>query len=189
MIDGKEKLLAESSVATEQRCTFLDQSHTTGSDVIQKRDAIGIVTISRNMLLRDLLQSVWRLRGLDKSQSVKFVVSKEVQGIICQMLDKKSREEPILFEDILRFCIINQTKQQGIDNFKGLQQEMHSLIQQLWFKVMLSDDYTEEDRKNAITALEKEWIKNTNEEPKDLFGELTVEERALQLSKVNSGHS
>lgn len=175
--NGKEVLLAESTTPIDKRCTFLDQSHTTGSDVAYKHDAIGLVTISRNMLFRDLLQSVWRLRGLDKSQKVKFIISKEVQGIICQVLGKE-KESEISLGDILRFTIINQTKQQGIDNFKGLRQEMHSHIQQLLFKVMLSPDYSEKQRKDTIEALEEFWIKNTNQEPKDLFGDLAVEQES-----------
>src|SRR5262249_51767828 len=67
--NGKEEMpLSQSQKGVEERLTFLDQSHTTGADVTQKRDAVGLVTIGRNMLLRDLLQAVWRLRGLDKSQ-------------------------------------------------------------------------------------------------------------------------
>lgn len=180
--NGKEVLLAESVTPVDQRCTFLDQSHTTGSDVAYKHDAVGLVSISRNMLLRDLLQSVWRLRGLDKSQKVKFIISKEVQGIICQVLGKKQDSE-ISLGDILRFTIINQTKQQGIDNFKGLRQEMYSHIQQLLFKVMLSPEYTDVQRKDTIEALEKFWIKNTNLEPRDLFGEPVVAENSAFVVK------
>lgn len=173
--NGKEVLLTESTTPVDQRCAFLDQSHTTGSDVAYKQDAVGLVTISRNMLLRDLLQSVWRLRGLDKSQKVKFIISKEVQGIICQVLGK-DKDSEISLGDILRFTIINQTKQQGIDNFKGLRQEMYSQIQQLLFTVMLSPDYTNAQRKDTVQALEKFWIKDTTQEPRKLFGDPAVEE-------------
>lgn len=173
--NGVEVLLGESVTPVDQRCTFLDQSHTTGSDVAYKHDAVGLVTISRNMLLRDLLQSVWRLRGLDKSQKVKFILSKEVQGIICQTLGKENEAE-ISLGDILRFTIVNQTKQQGIDNFKGFRQEMYSHIQQLLFKVMLDLSYSEEQRKDTVAELEKFWIKNSNLEPRELFGAPVTEQ-------------
>src|SRR5208337_4948993 len=115
----KEMPLRESKISEGDRKTFLDQVHTTGADVPQKKRAIGLVTVGRNMLLRDLCQSVWRLREIDKSQKVAFVISKEIEGMIRQQLNKKGNEK-ILFEDILRFTIANQSKQIGKDNFKSL---------------------------------------------------------------------
>lgn len=173
--NGVEILLAESKTSVDQRCAFLDQSHTIGSDVAYKRDAVGVVTISRMMLLRDLLQSVWRLRGLDQSQRVKFVISKEVQGIICQVLEKQ-KGSAIVLGDLLRFTLLNQTKQQGVDNFKALRQEMYSHIQQLLFKVLLNSKYSEAQRKETVEALEKFWIKNTHQEPRELFGVPAVQQ-------------
>ncbi|NGX41816.1 MAG: hypothetical protein K940chlam7_00090 [Chlamydiae bacterium] len=171
--DGtNEILLSESSTPMENRDTFLDQSHTTGSDVKQKRDAIGVVTVGRNMLLRDLLQSVWRLRGLDKSQRVKFVVSEEVKAIICQALNKKA--DSINFDDILCFCIINQSIQQGKDNFKALRQELISLPQALLFDVMMSEN--REHQLQAFELLQKEWIKSAFKTPKELFGKIAIKE-------------
>ena len=65
----------------------------------QKETAVGLVTIGRNMLLRDLLQAVWRLRQIDKNQKIAFCLSEEVETIICQTFDKKPGE--IKLDDIL----------------------------------------------------------------------------------------
>ena len=102
-----------------ERLTFLDQIHTTGANVPQKWNAVGLVTIGRNILLRDLLQSVWRLRGLNKSRRVRFLVSDEVASIIRQQL-KLTEKQPIEFDAILKFALANQSAQQGLDNYKAL---------------------------------------------------------------------
>lgn len=69
---NSDKPLASSALKDNERLTFLDQCHTTGSDVAQHSKAVGLVTIGEHMLLRDLLQSAWRLRKLDKEQKVVF---------------------------------------------------------------------------------------------------------------------
>ena len=86
-------LLAESPFKNQEelRGTFLDQAHTTGADVTQKPLAVGLVSIGAGMLLRDLLQSVWRMRGLDKAQRIEFIISKDVEILMQQVLKKGPR--------------------------------------------------------------------------------------------------
>ncbi len=167
--NGKEVPLAESKTAIEDRCTFLDQSHTTGADVKQKKDAVGLVTIGRNMLLRDLLQSVWRLRGLDKSQRVKFLVSCEVESIIRQSLSI-SNDKTLSFGEILEFTIVNQARQQGKDNFKALRQELKTLSQSILLNSLLSQELTLQEKRAASEFLTKEWIESSALEPRDIYG-------------------
>jgi len=169
--DGKEVLLDQSNVPVDKRYNFLDQSHTTGADLPYKRDALGIITIGRDMLLRDLLQGVWRFRGLDKSQKIECVISNEVKEIVCQALGK-DLSEGILYPDILRFLILNQIKAQGQDNFTSLVLEMDSIVKGLLFKAMMSEDFTEDMRKQTLEEIEGFWVQNTNE----LIGALSTKE-------------
>ncbi|MBA3238118.1 MAG: DUF3638 domain-containing protein [Parachlamydiaceae bacterium] len=187
--NGKtEQLLSESKTRISDRDTFLDQSHTTGADVKQKPNAVGIVTIGGNMLLRDLLQAVWRLRGLEKGQRVKFVVSKEVESIIRQRLktenegiedtDEEKGETSLSFDDILRFVIINQVRQQGKDNFKAFRQELASVIQSLLFDLLLNENFSVDEMAQAYSVLESEWIKEACKEPRDMHGVIGYEENS-----------
>lgn len=166
--------LVQSILSEEERMTFLDQSHTTGADVKQKRDAIGLVTIGRGMLLRDLLQSVWRLRGLDKSQRVHFVMTKEVEGIIRQKLGL-SDSETIRFDEILRFTIANQSSQQGRDNFKALKQELATIPQQILLEVLLKENLVPKAHLQAFRRLQSLWIKPAFRSPRELYGTLIHE--------------
>lgn len=153
------------------RMTFLDQSHTTGADIKQKRQAVGLVTIGRNMLLRDLLQSAWRLRGLDKSQRVVFIVSEEVRSIICQEL-MKANDARITFEDILLFTIKNQAKRQSTDNFKAFLQQLWDIPQQSAFTQLLHCDL----QPDAYKELRALWIKPNAQSAKERFGSLVKEQ-------------
>lgn len=175
--------LSESKTAIGDRLTFLDQAHTTGADVKQKADAVAIVTIGSNMLLRDLLQSVWRLRGLDKGQRVKFVLSNEVASIIRQRLHKAS-QDPIAFDDILRFVMANQVEQQGKDNFKGLRQELASIIQSQLLNVLLNAKSSIAEMRSAVDLLQEEWIKETSKRPSELFGVISSKEESVEVVKM-----
>lgn len=170
----KEIPLSQTDKSPADRLTFLDQSHTTGADVPQKLDAISIVTIGRNMLLRDLLQSVWRLRGLDKSQRVRFLVTEEVAGIIRQKLDLKA-DHPIQLDTILRFVIANQASQQGRDNYKSLKEGFDNIMQKILIDVLLHEKLTPRARMNAFVNLQSTWIKPAFFNSKELYGTLPKE--------------
>lgn len=178
--DGdKEIPLTSSKTPMDKRQTFLDQSHFTGADVPQKIGAVGIVTIDSNMLFRDLLQAVWRLRGLEtKGQHVKFVLTEEVESIIKQKLNISRKPN---FDDILRFTIINQVMQQGKDNFKGAQQELACTFQSVLLQVVMSDTFTIQEKQQAFDGLKDMWIQEGSQAPKDLYGTITQEEASEKV--------
>lgn len=169
----QEQPFSQSKTLPHNRLTFLDQSHTTGADVPQKRDAVGLVTIGRNMLLRDLLQSVWRLRGLDKSQSVRFLISEEVAGIMRQKLELPP-DYPLQLEAILKFVIGNQAIQQGRDNYKALGEGFQNIAQRILLQVLMNEKLTPDARLQAMAVLRSAWIKPAFATSKEMYGQLTT---------------
>lgn len=172
--DGnKVILLTESKTPLDLRKTFLDQVHGTGSDTTQPLNAVAIVSIGEGMVLRDLLQAVWRLRGLDNGQSVQFVVSDKVKAIINQELGNEVGEE-ITFISILRFTIRNQAKQQGKDNFKSLKKELRSLPQMILLGVLMHPDIPLEQQREVYKELRSTWIQPAVQRPRELFGKIAI---------------
>ena len=176
---SREVPFAESPFKEEEepRVTFLDQAHTTGADVTQKPRAVGVVTIGPNMLLRDLLQSVWRLRGLEKSQRVEFILLDDVEVIIRQTL-KRSGNEKLTFADILNFVIINQAKQQGRDNFKAYNAELNEITQKAFLDVLLNPKSTPEECVEIVEKLGSAWIKPSFATADTLYGQIALEENS-----------
>ncbi|MBS0654613.1 MAG: DUF3638 domain-containing protein, partial [Verrucomicrobia bacterium] len=168
--------VAESKTAIKDRNTFLGQIHTTGADAPQKIDAVAAVTIGKNMLLRDLLQAVWRLRGLDKSQRVRFVITKDVESMIREKVKKPGGK--LLFEDILRYVLLNQVEQQAKDNFKGFRQEVEDHFQMLLLMTLIKPEFTPAQKCKAYSVLSEHWVKPALLPPKDLYGQITTEEDA-----------
>lgn len=62
----------------EQCFTYYDQFHTTGTDIKQKSNAIGIASIDSNTKIRDVTQGIMRLRDLPKGQRLELLASNAV---------------------------------------------------------------------------------------------------------------
>ncbi|MCX6991323.1 MAG: DUF3638 domain-containing protein [Chlamydiae bacterium] len=181
--DGRtETPMSTSPLKEDERLTLYDQSHTTGSDIKQKEQALGLVTVGREMLLRDLLQSVWRFRGLEHGQTVQFVMDEEVESIIKAQLHLGA-EEKIGFKEILKFVIQNQAAQQGDDNFKAFKQQLDNLSQNLLLEILTSEDYTADQKSEAITELSCTWIKPANQTPSELYGKPSFERPSQDVIK------
>lgn len=188
LVDGKEVPLSESDLSPNQRRTYYDHSHTIGANVTQKMESIALVTIPKKLLLRDMLQFVWRMRGLDQLQRIKFVVSREVAELIRMALSLPSNT-PIRFVHILAYAIKNQAEQQGMDNHKAFVGQLWNVPQQLLLRVLFSQILTEDQKKLAFDELEKVWVKAVATSASECFGKVpreieASEDVAIMLNKA-----
>jgi Protein of unknown function (DUF3638) len=53
---------------------YYDQKHITGTDIPQKLDALALVTIRMNNTFRDAVQGIYRMRKINKGQTIDFTV-------------------------------------------------------------------------------------------------------------------
>lgn len=170
--DGvNESLLKNSKILPGKRLTFIDQSHTTGADVKQDPYARSVLTIGKNTTLRDLAQSAWRLRSLDKSQKISFVLTEEMEKLIRQTLKMKSGET-INFDHILLFVVKNQSQRQGKDNFTGLCMELKSIPQILLLKALMDLKLSQEEFINVQNLLKGQWLQSGRPPPRTRFGQI-----------------
>eukprot|EP01046_Picozoa_sp_COSAG06_P089548 COSAG06_NODE_35922_length_454_cov_0.498592_1_plen_140_part_01 len=66
----------------ERRFVFYDQVHTTGMDIKHTLDARAIVTLGKDMTLRDFAQGCYRMRGLGKGQTLHLLIGTEVLELV-----------------------------------------------------------------------------------------------------------
>ena len=161
--NAQPTLLSASKLTPEELFTYYNI--TVGADIVQHPTAKAITTISKAMTLRDLLQGVWRMRGLDAGQSVDFAVP---EGLI----DVK---EPTP-EAIFRLCTMNQAVRQRDDNLKALKQKMSFTIDRCISNIFLSPTCDVKDAIGLSAAVKKALSKSTVEDPYLLFGGLEKEE-------------
>lgn len=84
---------------------YYDQGHITGQDLKIYNKAIGLITISNFTRFRDASQGIFRLRQINKGQTINFCVRKSYISEI-----SNEQIEPIEPIDILNFCINNENK-------------------------------------------------------------------------------
>lgn len=179
-------LFSACSLDPSELFTFYDQKHTTGSNIKQKPDAQAIVTIGRHTILRDLLQSVWRFRGLDKSQKVQFTIDEEVQEVIINTLKNIgiSIDGPILLEHIILFVAYNQAVLQGDNNYRALKHKTMAVVQEEMFKSFLDPSMDAEQVAELFKSAESLFIQTTSQSPWELFGSPAVKEEEGVLGKL-----
>lgn len=168
--DGTRSCLLANSPWKDRECiTFYDQSRTTGADVKQKDNAVGVFTVGKFLTTRDLEQGVWRFRQIDRSQRIKFAMMPEIAALIRQKLGMKA-DEQILFDHILLFAIHNQSEQQGRDAFSGLKKQIWNIPQQLFLDILMHERTTPAQAKEAQEVFHKLWIKQTTKSLRETYG-------------------
>lgn len=100
-----------SALKPHERFTYFDQAHSTGSDILQALNAKATLTLGKDVTLRDAAQGAWRLRDLDRLQSVSWAVLPEANVRIRHQFQLKNGDA-LTFADILWFIQLNQAKQQ-----------------------------------------------------------------------------
>lgn len=170
--DGtKEMPLAISSVALDQRITFLDQDHTIGVDIKYKTDAVAILTCGPLMLERDFKQGAWRMRGLDKLQRVKFALSNDVTLMIRDRSNLRANEK-IALDHILQFFISNQCVQQSRNNFQSFLQQLWDIPQQILLRVLKNEKLSSSQYRSVFDILRNLWIKKSINSSAEMYGKV-----------------
>ena len=65
---GRLLKMQRCGVPADKRFAFYDQVHTTGMDISHVLDAKAVLTISKDMVFRDIAQGAYRMRGINKGQ-------------------------------------------------------------------------------------------------------------------------
>lgn len=151
--------------------TYLDQNHSVGADHKQNQTAVGLVTIGKEMLLRDLLQSVWRLRGLDKGQKVQLVVTEEIANLIRDAL-KLNPEVKIGLKEIISYTVQNQVQRYKDDNVKALDLELDSLLQTQVLQLLLNENFANKYPAQVKKMIDRFWIQEMESCARKRYGKL-----------------
>lgn len=125
----KHTPIHQSHLKKEERIAFWDQEHWVGSDIPLSTSMTAAVSVGQHTLMRDLLQAVWRLRKLDRGQSVHFVVEEEDRVVMNDVLLKAFGEvsSPLSLKDILRYVEYHEAERRGEQNFRAFRHKMGAI--------------------------------------------------------------
>ena len=85
---GEKKKTLYLLLTPYSRFVFYDEVHTTGMDIAHRSDAVGVVTLGKDMTFRDYAQGAFRLRQIGRGQKVILLLTPEVNTLIQKNIQK-----------------------------------------------------------------------------------------------------
>ena len=164
------------------RISIYDQKHTTGANIKQDEKALAFVSVGRHTLLRDLLQAVWRMRGLGRDQSITFFMTEEDRKFLIKLLGKGADHEPTL-QDILLFVAHNQIHKKGEDNYLNLKQKMKAVFEKALFELLLDETLSFEEMELFSNEIEALFFSNLEDTPFLQYGQMQTMMPTQQVIK------
>ena len=121
------------NVPKEHLLAYWDMQHTVGSDLKLSPKATAVYVVTQHLVMRDLLQAVWRLRGLDKGQTVSFVTSTTSRAMMSAHLSKIIGSDfPLTtISDLLFYAKVNERyRLSSLLTYRGFQQLLKGVLQE-----------------------------------------------------------
>mmetsp|Transcript_28857 Transcript_28857/g.48961 ORF Transcript_28857/g.48961 Transcript_28857/m.48961 type:complete len:2411 (-) Transcript_28857:179-7411(-) len=116
--------LDQCGIPKRKRFAFYDQIHTTGVDIQHINNAIGVLTLGKDMVFRDYTQGAFRMRGLGKGQKIRLFVIPEIQSLMRRELVKAGVDEKtleatdtsVVLDRVTAWQIVNGMRSQAIQH-------------------------------------------------------------------------
>jgi hypothetical protein len=164
-------LLKESGLGKRELLAYWDQQHTTGIDITVSPTMKATLTVSVHTMMRDLLQAVWRLRGLGKGQKIEFAILPEDKEMIVEILNKqlglKIDPNQLTLKELFLYAKYIEAVRQGDDNFRALRQKLDAILIEPVLKALLAKNTSEEILEPLIETL---FVNKKETDPFKLYG-------------------
>lgn len=165
--------LSQSCLKPEELFVYFDQAHTTGSDIQLPLIAQATQTIGKDDKVRDLFQGAWRLRGIDKQQSVSLMLMPESEMHMRKAFNL-NQNVVFSFVQVLQFVIQNEEKEL-LDHLKlSTKQKVDFVLHQEILKALLQLDLSSDVKGNESAKLVEQLrailISTLSHNPFDLYG-------------------
>ena len=134
--------------------------HTTGSDLKVHPQTVAVLTLSKPSILRDLLQSAWRLRGLEQNQSVILTITQDDLRIISKLLVEvygpsqviEEGVQEVELEKILLYLATNEAMKAADVNYRSVKAFQRSLIVEHVYHALVSPKLFREQQDEYINV-------------------------------------
>lgn len=153
----------------DKRFTLYDHQRTTGADVSQSDEARAVITVGKHLILRDLAQAAWRMRGLEKNQAVDFITTAADKQAMLSLLNLPENHTLTVI-DVIQYAILNQQHKKASDNLLSQKQKLVSIMQEHVFKLLTDQSKTADEVYNIFVKFKKLFVQNISDAPREQFG-------------------
>lgn len=168
----RSKPLAESGLKPEERFTYYDQAHSTGTDISQDLLAAATLTIGKDTTLRDFAQGAWRMRKLDKLQNISLILTPEADSHIHQLYQLDKNATPA-FAHTYQFLSKNQVDQQLSHLVMSIKQKIDAVVRLSVLDRLLEIDFdpkTNPEAPKLIEDLKHILVTTQSTSPFEIYG-------------------
>ena len=139
--------LDDSGIGPEQRYAFYDQIHTTGMDIKHAHNAVAVLTLGKDMVLRDYGQGAYRMRGIGKGQRIHLLIIPEVHELLHRELRLANsvdvggpgKEEGKSLREVMAWLVINTFKSERLQHNQLQLQDIANIWRLRAFQRCLSE--------------------------------------------------
>ena len=108
----QEAIEAETGFTKSELFTYYDQHHMTGVDISQDPETIGVVTMSEDTKIHEMLQGARLLRQLDFAQRIEMAIPKKALEKIESQLHRNFQKRAPQIRDLLLYAYVEEVKDQ-----------------------------------------------------------------------------
>lgn len=166
-------LVEQSKLSPSQVAVYWPAPKTTGSDVATAPDEVATVVFGRNTILRDVQQTLWRLRGFDKGQGARYAVDIGDGAIIRQNLGQATGH-PITGELQLKHAVQNaaymQAMQVGDDNARTFKSRLDAAMMHRVWNMVLDPAISDQGVVDIMHTAKPLYLSKTIERPYHMYG-------------------
>lgn len=144
--------LDESTLKPEERFTYYDDAHTVGTDILQHGLAKATLTVNEDETVFKWDQGAWRLRALDKQQSISLAITTGAYTRARHRFGIKAGQ-PLAFSDLLRFVTGNQAELQMAHLIMSTSQKINHVIKQAIIDRLLRVNLSRNNDKEAVELI------------------------------------
>lgn len=168
-----EVINAKTGSTPQQRFTYFDQHHTTGTDILQMPNALAYATIDNKTLARDFWQGVMRMRGLNSTQNIEVLLPPGVT-------ETEESSKVWNISDVARFVLNNQFNKLAELHYQGAVQNMNDILRQHFLNLIYFQK-NPEDKEVLYQKFKEIFLMKGVEDPFVQFGEI---ERPVDKEKA-----
>lgn len=138
-LEEKAVSIRASHIVPEERATIYGQADNLGTDILQAKDAVGIVSVSKGMTVTEFEQACGRMRGIETGQRIELLVPENDAVVIRERLGFPLTQA-LTSKDVIRYLIVNESDKQMTDAEVSLRYNLRGIVENHVFNWLRSSE-------------------------------------------------
>lgn len=184
-VHSLQPIVYDKKFDVEKIAVLWDLAHTTGSNIPVGQAMTATMFVDKHLTLANLMQAAYRLRGLEKGQSINFMITQDDKLHIQKMLKEYFGEtlaptDDLTLEQLTRYALLNQILREGTNNYRAVKERMKTALQSRLLKIMWNKDTPASKAFDIFHQTRHLFLNEPPEEPWGLWGAPTQQETSTQ---------